>query len=135
REYADGEEVSGTIGIEGHAAGQERSDEVYVRQQREGNEETGVFGEQESCATNGLGEDGEGRPATDFAGQRGGGTQYSPQQAGQKVKVSSTPGRIVLEVEPNAGKVIRRGKLKVWSGEVASTPFGEAVEQARHYER
>jgi hypothetical protein len=53
----------------------------------------------------------------------------------QKLLVSATPGRIVLEVQPNRGKVIKRGKLKVWTGEVPSTPLEEAVEQARHYER
>ena len=55
--------------------------------------------------------------------------------SGQKLKVSATPGRIVLEVEPNAGKIVKRGKLKVWTGQVPSTPLEEAVEQVRHYER
>jgi len=55
---------------------------------------------------------------------------------GQKLKVSVVPGRIVLETETNSGgKIIRRGKLKVWTGEVPSTPLEEAVEQARRYER
>ena len=54
---------------------------------------------------------------------------------GQKLKVSATPGRIVLEVEPNSGKVVKRGKLKVWSGAVPTTPLEEAVEHVRHYER
>jgi hypothetical protein len=54
---------------------------------------------------------------------------------GQKLRVSSIPGRIVIEVEPNAGKIIKRGKLKVWAGPVPSTPLEEAVEQVRHYER
>ena len=54
---------------------------------------------------------------------------------GQKLKVSATPGRVVLEVEPNAGRVVKRGKLKLWTGEVPSTPLEEAVEQARHYGR
>ncbi len=54
---------------------------------------------------------------------------------GQKLKVSATPGRIVLEVEPNAGKVAHRGKLKVWTGPVPATPIEEAVEAVRHYER
>lgn len=53
----------------------------------------------------------------------------------QKLLVSATPGRIILEVQPNQGKVIKRGKLKVWTGEVPSTPLEEAVEQVRHYER
>lgn len=54
----------------------------------------------------------------------------------QKLLVSATPGRIVLEMEPNAsGRVIKRGKLKVWTGNVPATPIEEAVEQSRHYTR
>jgi len=56
----------------------------------------------------------------------------SPQQ---KLKVVATPGRIVLEVEPNPGKIVKRGKLKVWSGKVPPIPVEEAVEQVRHYQR
>jgi hypothetical protein len=56
--------------------------------------------------------------------------------SGQKLKVSAAPGRIVLELEPNpSGKVVKRGKLKVWTGEVPATALEEAVEQARRYER
>jgi bifunctional DNA-binding transcriptional regulator/antitoxin component of YhaV-PrlF toxin-antitoxin module len=55
--------------------------------------------------------------------------------AEQKLKVSATPGRIVIEVEPNAGKITKRGKLKLWTGKVPPTPLEEAVEQVRHYER
>ncbi len=54
---------------------------------------------------------------------------------GQRLKVSATPGRILLEVEPNPGKMASRGKLKVWTGAVPSTSLEEAVEQVRHYER
>lgn len=55
---------------------------------------------------------------------------------GHKLKASATPGRIVLEMEPSSqGKVIRRGKLKLWTGAVPATPLAEAVEAARHYER
>ena len=54
----------------------------------------------------------------------------------QKLRASATPGRIVLEVEPvSRGKVIKRGKLKLWNGRVPSTPLAEAVEVTRHYER
>ena len=54
----------------------------------------------------------------------------------QKLMVSATPGRIVLEVEANAsGRIIKRGKLKVWTGAVPATPIEEAVEQSRHYTR
>ena len=55
---------------------------------------------------------------------------------GQKLKASATPGRIVLEMEPaSRGKVVKRGKLKVWTGEVPVTSLAEAAEAARHYER
>ena len=55
---------------------------------------------------------------------------------GQNLKISAAPGRIVLELEANPiGKVIKRGKLKVWTGAVPGTPLEEAVEQARRYER
>jgi hypothetical protein len=54
----------------------------------------------------------------------------------QKLKVSATPGRIVLEVPRNtSGRVIKRGKLKVWTGAVPAMSIAEAVEQARNYER
>jgi predicted nucleic acid-binding protein len=50
---------------------------------------------------------------------------------GQKLKATASPGRIVLEVEATAsGKVIKRGKLKLWTGDVPSTPLDEAVEAA-----
>ena len=55
---------------------------------------------------------------------------------GQRLKVSATPGRIVLEVQANAaGRVVKRGKLKVWTGAVPATPLAEAVEHSRHHER
>jgi hypothetical protein len=54
----------------------------------------------------------------------------------QKLLVSATPGRIVLEMEANRlGRVIKRGKLKVWTGAVPATSIEEAVEQSRHYNR
>jgi len=54
---------------------------------------------------------------------------------GQKLRVSATPGRIVLEVEPSPGTVVKRGKLKVWTGQVPAIALEDAVERARHYER
>ena len=55
---------------------------------------------------------------------------------GQKLMVSATPGRIVLEMAPNvSGRIIRRGKLKVWTGAVPFVPIEEAVERSRHYTR
>jgi hypothetical protein len=54
----------------------------------------------------------------------------------QKLLVSATPGRIVLEMEANSsGRVVKRGKLKVWTGAVPVTPIEEAVEQSGHYTR
>lgn len=54
----------------------------------------------------------------------------------QKLVAHATPGRIVLELEANtAGRVVKRGKLKVWTGAVPATPIEEAVELARHYSR
>ena len=41
-----------------------------------------------------------------------------------------------MEMEPAShGKVVKRGKLKLWTGAVPPTPLVEAVEAARHYER
>jgi hypothetical protein len=55
---------------------------------------------------------------------------------GQKLRVASTPGRMVLEVEANtSGRVVKSGKLKVWTGAVAATPIEEAVDSVRHYTR
>jgi hypothetical protein len=55
---------------------------------------------------------------------------------GQTLKASAVPGRIVLETRANArGKVVKRGKLKVWTGTVPRVRLAQAVEQARRYER
>jgi hypothetical protein len=54
----------------------------------------------------------------------------------QRLMASATPGRIVLEMEANAsGRIMKRGKLKVWTGAVPATSIEEAVEQTRHYTR
>ena len=54
----------------------------------------------------------------------------------EKLKASAGPGRIVLELEPTTrGKVVKRGKLKVWTGAVPTLPIDEAVERTRRYER
>ena len=51
---------------------------------------------------------------------------------GQKLKASATPGRIVLEIEAvDNCKVVKRGKLKLWSGAVPGTPLAESVENTR----
>lgn len=54
----------------------------------------------------------------------------------QRLIVSATPGRIVLEMEPNHdGQVVEIGKLKVWTGEVPGIPIADAVNETRHYMR
>jgi hypothetical protein len=54
----------------------------------------------------------------------------------QKLLVCASPGRIVLEMEANpSGRVVRHGKLKIWTGAVAPTPIEEAVNQSRRYTR
>ena len=54
----------------------------------------------------------------------------------QNLLVSATPGRIVLEVQPStSGRIVKRGKLKVWTGAVRAMPVAEAVDQARRYTR
>jgi len=55
---------------------------------------------------------------------------------GQTLEASAVPGRIVLEAKANArGKVVKRGKLKVWTGAVPPTPLAEAIQHTRRYER
>jgi bifunctional DNA-binding transcriptional regulator/antitoxin component of YhaV-PrlF toxin-antitoxin module len=52
---------------------------------------------------------------------------------GQKLVVSATPGRIILETAANtAGRIVKRGKLKIWTGAVSAIPIEEAVAQSRH---
>jgi len=47
--------------------------------------------------------------------------------------VSATPGRIVLEMEANvSGRIIKRGKLKVWTGATAATPNEEEAASSAH---
>ncbi len=52
------------------------------------------------------------------------------------LKVSASPGRIVIEREPASdGRVVKRGKWKVWTGDIPATPIEDAVDLARHYTR
>lgn len=54
----------------------------------------------------------------------------------ERLLVSATPGRIVLEVEANTSwRIIKRGKLKVRTGAVPRTLIEEAVGQSRRYTR
>ena len=54
----------------------------------------------------------------------------------QKFKVHVSPGRIVIEVPANnSGKIVKRGKLKLWTGTVPDISIEEAVEKSRHYTR
>jgi hypothetical protein len=57
-------------------------------------------------------------------------------KAGEALRISASPGRILLEVQPDsAGRVVKRGKLKVWTGKVPKIPLEDAVEESRHYSR
>ncbi len=54
----------------------------------------------------------------------------------QTLNASVTPGRIVLEVpEYSAGKIVRKGRLKVWLGVTPPTPIADAVATVRDYQR
>jgi hypothetical protein len=54
----------------------------------------------------------------------------------QKLRIIASPGRIVLEVEPElTGRIVRRGKLRVWTGKVPQTSLSDAVSATRRYER
>jgi hypothetical protein len=44
-----------------------------------------------------------------------------------------TTGRI--RTIPNRGKIVKRDKLKVWTGKVPSIALEAAVDSVRHYER
>jgi hypothetical protein len=54
---------------------------------------------------------------------------------GQKLRASATVGRIVLEVQANQGRVLKRGKFKVWIGEVPTIPLEDAIKRVRSYKR
>ena len=51
----------------------------------------------------------------------------------QKLTAHVSPGQIVLEIpQTSTGRVVKRDKLKVWTGAVPAMPIAEAVEQMRH---
>ncbi len=55
---------------------------------------------------------------------------------GEPLQLTASPGRIVLEVQPeSSGKIIKKAGIKMWTGKVPSTPIEEAVEKSRHYFR
>ncbi|HEY5345847.1 MAG TPA: hypothetical protein VIK62_05835 [Verrucomicrobiae bacterium] len=55
---------------------------------------------------------------------------------GESLQLSASPGRIVLEVRPEAsGRIVKRGGLKIWTGKVPPVPLEAAVKKARHYSR
>jgi hypothetical protein len=57
-------------------------------------------------------------------------------QPGEPLQLIVSPGRVVLESRPQKqGKLVRKGKLLVWTGEVPPVPLEEAVRKARHYQR
>ena len=55
---------------------------------------------------------------------------------GEQLKLSASPGRIVLETRPKTdGRLVKRGKLLVWTGDVTPIPLEEAVRKIRHHQR
>ena len=55
---------------------------------------------------------------------------------GEKLRLTASPGRIVLEIKAeSSGKIIRKGGLKVWTGKVPPIPLEDAAQKARHYTR
>lgn len=56
--------------------------------------------------------------------------------SGEPMKLTVSPGRIVLEVRSeSSGKIIKKAGIKMWTGKVPATPVEEAVEKTRHYFR
>jgi len=55
---------------------------------------------------------------------------------GDKLNLKAMPGRIVLEIEPQSrGRIIRRGKIKMWTGKVPLLSIDEVVRKVRRYQR
>lgn len=55
---------------------------------------------------------------------------------GQSLKVSLCSGAVFLSPVPTRkGKVVRKGKLKVYCGKIPRIDVEEAVNKARHYAR
>ena len=56
--------------------------------------------------------------------------------SGEHLKLTASPGRIVLEVRAEtSGRIVRKGGLKIWTGKVPPLPLEEAVQKARDYTR
>jgi bifunctional DNA-binding transcriptional regulator/antitoxin component of YhaV-PrlF toxin-antitoxin module len=55
---------------------------------------------------------------------------------GQPLEVSISAGAVFLSpVVAGNGKIVRKGKLKVYSGKIPDMDVEEAVSKARHYTR
>ena len=55
---------------------------------------------------------------------------------GDTLKLTAMPGRIVLEIKPESrGRIVRKGKLKMWTGRVPATSIEEVVLQVRRHQR
>jgi bifunctional DNA-binding transcriptional regulator/antitoxin component of YhaV-PrlF toxin-antitoxin module len=55
---------------------------------------------------------------------------------GQSLEVHLSAGAVFLSPTPvRGGKVVRKGKLKVYNGKIPDTDVEEAVSKARHYTR
>ena len=55
---------------------------------------------------------------------------------GEKLEVTAMPGAILIAPAHRAkGRVVRKGKLKVFDGEIPDVDLAGAVNAARHYTR
>jgi hypothetical protein len=55
---------------------------------------------------------------------------------GEKLEVTATPGLILIAPATRAhGKIVRKGKTKVFTGEIPKIDGVSAVNAARHYTR
>jgi hypothetical protein len=57
-------------------------------------------------------------------------------EAGQPLEVPGTPGAVLLTPLPSGnGKLVRKRKLKVYTGKIPNVDVEESVSKARHYTR
>jgi bifunctional DNA-binding transcriptional regulator/antitoxin component of YhaV-PrlF toxin-antitoxin module len=55
---------------------------------------------------------------------------------GEPVEISIAPGILFLSAVPSSeGKIVRKGKLKVYTGKIPDIDVEKAVQKARHYTR
>ena len=57
-------------------------------------------------------------------------------RSGERVEVTATPGLILISPATRAkGKIVKKGKAKIFTGEIPDVSIAEAVNAARHYTR